>query len=130
MTVLLDTSVVIALERLDLRAVGNQQPVVGAVTLAELAYGLDIGDETVRRARDHRFRRALETFEVIPFGVGEAKLYGVLATLVRAAGRNPRPRRLDLQIAATAAAGRLPLVTANADDFAGVERLVEIVAVS
>lgn len=50
--------------------------------------------------------------------------------VVRAAGRNPRPRRPDLQIAATAAAARLPLVTANAEDFVGVERLVEIVAVT
>ena len=56
----------------------------------------------------------------LPFGVEEAKLYGVLATLVRAAGRNPRPRRLDLQIAATAASARLSLLTMNPDDFVGI----------
>jgi predicted nucleic acid-binding protein len=70
----------------------------------------------------------LRSYEVMPFGVEEAKLYGVLATLVRVAGRNPRPRRPDLQIAATAASARLSLLTANPDDF-GVERLVDVVPV-
>ncbi len=69
----------------------------------------------------------LATYEVVPFGVEEAKLYGVLADLVRASGRNPRPRRLDLQVAATAAAARLPLLTMSPDDFVGVGGLVDVV---
>lgn len=44
-----------------------------------------------------------------------------------AIGRNPRPRRLDLRIAATAAAAHLPLLTWNPKDFLGVERLVKAV---
>ncbi len=71
----------------------------------------------------------VERFEILRFGVEEAKLYGVLATMVRAAGRYPRPRRLDLQIAATAAAARSPLLTCNPDDFLGLDRLVEVVPV-
>lgn len=66
----------------------------------------------------------MNSFEIIPFGVEEAKLYGALAPLVRTAGRNPRPRRMDLQIAATAAAAHVPLLTTNIDDFVGLERLV------
>ena len=54
---------------------------------------------------------------------------GALADLVRAAGRNPRPRRLDLQIAATAASVRLPLLTTNPDDFLGVGTLVDVVPI-
>jgi len=79
-----------------------------------------------RSARTARFRAVLEGFEIIPFGVEEAKLYGALASLVRSAGRNPRPRRLDLQIAATAAAARVPLLTTNPADFTGLERLVTV----
>ena len=60
----------------------------------------------------------------------EAKLYGALLALVRGPCRNPRPRRLDLQIAATAAAARLPLLTCSPADFAGLDRLVEVVALS
>jgi predicted nucleic acid-binding protein len=66
-------------------------------------------------------------YEVLSFGVEEAKIYGVLATLVRASGRDPRPRRLDLQIAATAAAARLPLLTMNSRDFVGLTAMVDVV---
>jgi predicted nucleic acid-binding protein len=51
---------------------------------------------------------------------------GAAASLVRSAGRNPRPRRPDLQIAATAAAARVPLLTTNPADFTGLERLVTV----
>ena len=71
--------------------------------LGELAYGIGNGD---RYAREQRLRRVHISHEIVPPGVEEAKFYGVLADLVRIAGRNPRPRRLDLQIAATAGAGQ------------------------
>lgn len=126
--VILDTSVLIDLEHLDLGEYAGAVALVSAVSVGELAFGLDGADPGIARAREERFRSVLARFEVLPFGVEEAKLYGVLATLVRAAGRNPRPRRLDLQIAATAAAARLPLLTGNPADFAGTERLVDVVA--
>jgi predicted nucleic acid-binding protein len=126
---LLDTSALIDLEFLDLGALADGLAVVSAVTVAEIAYGVDLGDVAQRAARAALMADTLARYEVLPFGVEAAKLYGVLATLVRAAGRNPRPRRLDLQIAATAASARLPLLTANPDDFIGVERLVDVVPV-
>jgi hypothetical protein len=45
------------------------------------------------------------------------------------AGRRsqPRPRRLNLQIAATAVAARVPMFTANPVDFLGADRLVDVV---
>lgn len=125
--VVYDTSVVIDVENVDLGVHVDAVVLVSAVTVGELAYGVDRGDSGQRAAR---LRRVVEDYEVLPFGVEEAKLYGVLATLVRAAGRNPRPRRLDLQIAATAAAARVPMLTRNPDDFAGVERLVDVVALA
>lgn len=43
--------------------------------------------------------------------------------------RNSRPRRIDLMIAATAAAQDLPFYTRNADDFKGLEQGVGIILV-
>ena len=125
--VLLDTSVIIDAEELDLSDYEDRIPVVSAVSVGELAFGVDTGPDP--EAREARLRRILAGYEILPFGVEEAKLYGVLATLVRAAGRNPRPRRLDLQIAATAAAARVPLLTSNPADFLGADRLVDVVPV-
>ena len=50
-----------------------------------------------------------------------------LVSMVLAVGRHPRPRRLDLMIAATAAVNDLPLYTRNIDDFAGLGDAVTIV---
>ncbi len=125
---LVDTCVLIDMERIDLGDYQDAVLVVSAVSVGELAYGVDSGpDPEARRVRLHY---VLDSYEVLSYGVEEAKLYGVLATLVRASGRDPRPRRLDLQIAATAGAFRVPVLTANPDDFAGMDRLVEVVAVS
>lgn len=52
-----------------------------------------------------------------------------MAAVIRRAGRNPRPRRIDLQIAATAAAHSIPLVTRDLGGFAGLERLLDVVVV-
>ena len=124
--VLLDTSVVIDIDEVDRDEYSDSAVVVSAVTVGELAHGLGAAD---RSARETRLRRMLANYEIAPFGVEEAKLYGVLAELLRAAGRNPRPRRLDLQIAATAAAARLPLLTMNPDDFVGIAGLVDVVPI-
>lgn len=127
--ILLDTSVIIDLERVDLGDHAGAQGAVSAVTVAELAYGADTPDPIERLARAERYHAILNHFDVLAFDLASAKLYGVLASLVRQHGRNPRPRRIDLQIAATAAAHELPLLTRNAGDFAGLERVVEVVPV-
>lgn len=125
---LLDTSIVIDLERLDLGEYADVRAAVSAVTVAELAYGADVSDPVERHARSERYHATINHFEVIPFDLAAAKLYGVLASLVRRSGRNPRPRRMDLQIAATAAASELPLLTRNGVDFDGLQQIVEVVA--
>ncbi|WP_199431709.1 type II toxin-antitoxin system VapC family toxin [Qaidamihabitans albus] len=127
--VLLDTCAVIDLERLDLGSLADARPLVSAVTIAELAYGLDVDDPIERSARTERYYAALRRFEVVPFDAAAAKVYGTMAALVRRAGRSPRPRRLDLQIAATAAANGLPLLTGNAADFTGLDRLLDVISV-
>lgn len=127
--VLLDTSVIIDLERLDPGGLEDTPVAVSAVSVAELAYGLDTDDPVQRRARTDRFYTVLNNFGVLPFDLESAKTYGVLASLVRRAGRNPRPRRMDLQIAATASSNSMPLLTRNADDFLGLEEVVEVIPV-
>jgi predicted nucleic acid-binding protein len=127
--VLLDTSVIIDFERVDLGEFAIAEPLISAVTVAELAYGLDTDDPIKRQARMERFYAALEQFTVLPFDTEAAKIYGTMAALVRRAGRNPRPRRMDLQIAATSSAHSMPLLTRNAKDFANLERLVEVITV-
>lgn len=126
---LLDTSVLIDIDAVDLGHHRDDQVLISAVTVGELAFGVDIPDPVEARARELRLRAVIENYEILPFGVEEAKLYGVLATLVRVAGRNPRPRRLDLQIAATAAASRVQLLTCNPKDFVGIDRLVNVIPV-
>jgi predicted nucleic acid-binding protein len=127
---LADTCVLLDFDRVDLGPYAEGLPLVSAVTIGELAFGLGVGPERERTQREQFLRDVLVDHEILAYGVEEAKLYGVLATLVRSVGRNPRPRRLDLQIAATALAARVPLLTTNPDDFAGADRLVEVVPIS
>ena len=58
-----------------------------------------------------------------------ARSYGQLAAAVRAYGRKPQPRALDLMIAATAHANNVRLVTRNAEDLRGIGDLLEIEAI-
>jgi len=53
----------------------------------------------------------------------------LLANLVRAVGRDPGPRQLDLLIAATAERHGLSLATRNAADFQYLERVLDVVEV-
>jgi predicted nucleic acid-binding protein len=126
--VLLDTSVLIDLDVVDMGEHADAVTVVGAAPGGELAFGVGLGPDPEGRAA--RLRSVIERFEVLRFGVEEAKRYGAVATLVRAAGRTPRPRRPDLRIAVTAAGVRLPLPTCNPEDLVGVGRLVDVVGLS
>lgn len=80
-------------------------------------------------ARSQRLADAEAEFVTLPFDREGARRYGTLVALTLKANRDPRPRRLDLMIAATAGANGLPLYTRNADDFKGLEDGVEIIAI-
>lgn len=127
--ILLDTSVLIDLDTVDLGVYASAPSALSTITIAELSYGLDVDDPVERLGRTRRLERALTAFEILPFGLEAARLYGTLASLVRRNGRNPRPRRLDLQIAAIAGAHGLPLLTRNPADFQDVVRVVEVIEV-
>ncbi|PZS23147.1 MAG: VapC toxin family PIN domain ribonuclease, partial [Pseudonocardiales bacterium] len=53
--VLLDTSVIIDLAGVELGVHESAEPAVSAVSLGELAFGLDIDDPIERRARTERY---------------------------------------------------------------------------
>lgn len=127
--VLLDTSVVIDYP---VQAVASHAAAVSITTisLAELAYGLHTADPLVNTAREQRYHWILATFEPIPFDTDAARAYGALCASVRIAGRNPRPRRFDLLIAAVAVTNNLPLLTRNAADFTGMHQALVVIAVS
>lgn len=127
--VLLDTSVLIDFPAARVAEIADEVA-VSAVTLGELHYGVTAaGNPVVQLHRRRRVQTISEQFDVLPFDGDTAEHYGALASLVRDHGRNPRPRRLDLQIAATASRHGLLLLTRNADDFAGLETALLVVDV-
>ncbi|MGL4178050.1 MAG: type II toxin-antitoxin system VapC family toxin [Dermatophilaceae bacterium] len=114
---LLDTSVVIDFPAAEVAEIAAEVA-VSAVTIAELQFGVtSAADPLTQLRRRRRVQAILDRFEVLPFDVVTAEHYGVLATLVGQSGRNPRPRPMDLQIAATAACHGLILLTRNGSDF-------------
>jgi predicted nucleic acid-binding protein len=127
---LVDTSVVIELEQLAEDAL-PAEIAVSAITFAELAAGPHATADPAERARrQDRLQRAEATFEPIPFDASAARAYGRVYAAVVSAGRKARGRRaIDLLIAATALAAELPVYTRNPADFAGLETLLEVVAV-
>ena len=86
-------------------------------------------DPNVRAERLRRLSELQRTFDALPVDDDVAVSYGQLAAAVATIGRQPRSRVMDLLIAATAHAHGARLYTRNADDLAGLEHLVEIVAV-
>ena len=127
---LVDTTVVIELEQLP-EEVLPTEIAVSAITLAELAAGPHATADPAERARrQDRLQRAEATFEPIPFDASTARAYGRVYAAIVSAGRKARGRRaVDLLIAATAVAAGLPIYTRNPADFAGLETLLEVVAV-
>jgi predicted nucleic acid-binding protein len=125
---LLDTSVVIDLDRLDASRL-PVQVAVSAITMAELAAGPHAtGDPEERGRRQDRLQRSEAAFDPLPFDGDAARAYGRIFASVIAAGRKARgARAVDLLIAATALASGLPLYTRNGADFAALDGLVEIV---
>lgn len=125
----LDTCTYIDLDVLDpedLPAV----PELTAITMAELQQGVAMArDAAVRAARMEKLGAAVADFDPLPFNGDAAARYGTLVALAIASGRDPRPRRMDLMIAAIASVQGLPLFTRNADDFKGLDSSLTVVAV-
>ena len=136
---MLDTNIVILRKWVD-PAELPQEMAISAITLAELSAGphevrgneeQDAYDEHAERARRLEIlQRAESEFDPVPLDAEAARLFGRVTAAVIAAGRKPRRRVADLMIAATAIAEGLPLFTTNPDDFAGLDDLVQVIAVT
>ena len=101
---------------------------ISVVSIAELQFGVLVAKnadaQAVRLARLSAIQRR---FDPLPVDEAVADSYARLAAAVVRAGRKPRPRSIDLMIAATALAHNAAVYTRNADNLAGTEDLVEIV---
>ena len=125
----LDTSAYIDLALLDPAAL-PVIPQLTAITMAELHQGVAMArDAASRAARTEKLGAAIVEFEPVPFDGAAAARYGSLVALTVEANRDPRPRRLDLMIAAIASAHGLPLYTRNAKDLVGLADLLQVVEV-
>lgn len=125
----LDTSTVILLPHISDASTLPAEPVITAVTLAELSVGpLVATDEHERAARQAHLQQAEADFNPLPFDAAAARAFGRVAVSLRQAGRKPAARSYDAMIAATALANDLPIYTANPDDFRGIDGL-DVVAV-
>jgi predicted nucleic acid-binding protein len=126
---LLDTSTLILLSRLRDVAGLPEEPMITAVTLAELSVGpLVAADEKEQAARQAVLQGAESDFEPISFDANAARAFGQVAASLRRAGRKPAARAFDAMIAAIAIANDLPLYTCNPADFAPIDGL-RVVAV-
>jgi predicted nucleic acid-binding protein len=128
-TGLLDTSVVIDWDDPAVAATLPDEAAVSAITLAELAAGPHLASTVSEGSRRQaRLQQVEATFAPLPFDANAARSYGQIVAAVSETGRSHRRRVADMLIAATAHANGLPLYTRNPRDFAGLNDLVEIMA--
>ena len=123
----LDTSTVILLPRLAEATDLPGEPLITAITLAELSAGpLAARTDQERAARQAVLQQAEADFDPIPFDDDAARAFGQVAASLRRQGRTTAARAYDALIAATAMAHGLPLYTCNPSDFTGIEGLTVI----
>ena len=90
---ILDTSVVTALRDITDAAALPVEPLITAVTLAELSVGpLVARDDRVRAARQVQLQEAEADFDPLPFDRASARAFGQVAASLRRAGRTTTAR--------------------------------------
>jgi predicted nucleic acid-binding protein len=120
---------VISLQRLTDPTALPAEPLITAVTLAELSVGpLVAADDSERSARQELLQQVESDFEPLPFDAAAARAFGGVAASLRRSGRKTAARAFDAMTAATAIVHRLPVYTSNPADFNGIEGL-EVVSV-
>jgi hypothetical protein len=124
--VLLDTSVLIGSSN-----PGGLEGAISAASIAELHFAVLVTDDAdVRGQRAKRLGVVEATFDPIPVDAAVAREWGRLAAVVVERGGKARRRAIDLAIAATANVEGVPLLTADARDFAIIDDLVQLQATS
>ena len=124
---ILDTSTLIRLPWLADASDLPEEPLITAVTLAELSVGpLVASNEKERAARQALLQQAEADFEPLPFDAAAARAFGRVAASLRRSGRKRAARPYDAMIAAIALSNALPIHTCNPDDFAGIDGLTVV----
>jgi tRNA(fMet)-specific endonuclease VapC len=124
---ILDTSTVIFLSRILDPSVLPNEPLITAITLAELSVGPLVAlSDDVRVARQAHLQQAEADFDPLPFDANAARAFGRVAASLRQSGRKATARTYDAMIAATALANDLPLYTCNPSDFTDIDGLTVI----
>lgn len=127
MAILIDTSVLVDLERAGLEALPpaleEETAFISALSASELLHGVERAQDEARRARRQAFvERVLDTVRVLPFDLDVARVHArIWSSLLRRGGIIGAH---DLVIAATALTHDLSLMTRNRREFERVEGLV------
>ncbi len=125
---ILDTSTLILLGRIQDTDTLPDEPLITAITLAELSVGpLVASTDEERSARQAHLQQTEADFEPLPFDAAAARSFGRVAAGLRRAGRKPAARAYDAMIAAIAVSNDLPIHTCNPRDFTGIHDLTVIV---
>jgi predicted nucleic acid-binding protein len=124
---ILDTSTLILIGRIEPTDALPAEPLITAVTLAELSVGpLVATTDSDRAVRQAHLQQAEADFDPLPFDAAAARSFGQVAASLRRAGRKRAARAYDAMIAAIAIANELPIHTCNAVDFVDVDALVVV----
>jgi tRNA(fMet)-specific endonuclease VapC len=124
---ILDTSTLILLGRLRDAGKLPDEPLLTAITLAELSVGPLVASTAEERSgRQAHLQQAESDFDPLPFDSAAARTFGRVAAGLRRAGRKPAARAYDAMIAAIAISNDLPIHTCNPRDFTGVDELAVI----
>ncbi len=126
MALLIDTSVLVGLERADTTAplleIEGEGVFISAISASELLHGVERATDEGRRARRHAFvERVLDTVPVLSFDLDAARVHArVWASLLH---RGEVIGAHDLIIAATALSRDLAVLTHNTREFSRVDGL-------
>jgi len=123
----LDTSTVILLPYITDPSALPSEPVITAVTLAEVSVGpLVATNDRDRAARQAHLQQAEADFDPLPFDAQAERAFGQVAASLRRSGRTVAARSYDAMIAATAISNGLAVYTCNPGDFEGIDGLTVV----
>ncbi len=121
MGTLLDTSLLIDVERGRQALPADEDVAIAAITASELLHGVHRADRAPRARRESFVEGVLATLPTIPFTLRVARVHAQLWAELAAARRAVDAH--DLQIAATAIALGWPLATLDREHFARIPGL-------
>lgn len=126
MKYVLDTCILIDDE--PIRLPDGAQWAISVASISELHFGVLVARSDVQRAaRLRRLSRIERTLDALPVTAEVARIHAAMAAHLKYLGGQPRPRAMDLLVAATAAHERATLLTHNLKDFKGLDEFVSVV---